>query len=205
MTMPGASNFLELRHASTDHAIFVVVPERTFFAIDGVGHPEGADFRLATSTLRAAIDLLVRQLRRANIRTATRTGVVECGWMPPQPLPPTELPAAFRDRSRWYWRQMIELPGQTPETHALAAIDETRRGAGRDRAIIRRITFTEGRAAQLLHVGPRTAEPDTVYRLLEAIDGSGLRPIGRLHTLVLAAADVAPNGMGRSILRQPVI
>lgn len=42
MTTATASNLLELRHASTEHAIFVVVPERTFFVIDGVATDEGA-------------------------------------------------------------------------------------------------------------------------------------------------------------------
>ena len=68
MTTPIASNFLELRHASTDHALFVVVPERrNFFAIDGVGEPDGSDFRLATSVLRIGIDLVLRRLRREGI------------------------------------------------------------------------------------------------------------------------------------------
>lgn len=204
MTTPAASNFLELRHASTDHAIFVVVPERTFFAIDGVGGPGAAGFRLATSALRTAIDVLLHRIRVAGIGTATRAGIVECGWSPPQPLPPAEIPSAFRDRSTWHWRQMIELPAQATEGQALAAIDEARRGAARDRALVRRQVFTEGRAAQMLHVGPRRTEPDTVHRLFQAIGEAGLRPDGPLHTLSLTDADAAPQSVGRSILRQPV-
>jgi hypothetical protein len=206
MTIPTASNFLELRHASTDHAIFVVVPERRFFAIEGVGEPGGAGFRLATSTLRAAIGILLGRRRLAGMGSpTTRAGVVECGWFPPQPLPPADLPAALSDRSKWHWRQMIELPARTTEAQGRAAIDEARRGAGRDRALIRPLTFTEGRAAQLLHIGPRSAEPVTVHRLFQAIEEAGLRPDGPLHVLLLADADVALPGVGRSILRQPVV
>jgi hypothetical protein len=204
MTIPNTSNFLELRHASTDHAIFVVVPERTFFAIDGVGEPNGADFRMATYALRTAVETLHRRLRRAGIDASLRIGVVECGWAPLRPVPPADLPAAFGNRSNWHWRQMIELPPGATETYALAAIDEARRAAGRDRALIRRLTYTEGRAAQLLHVGPRSAEPVTVQRLFNAIDAAGLRPEGQLHSLLLADADAARNGASRSILRQPV-
>jgi hypothetical protein len=204
MTTPTPSSFLELRHASTDHAIFVVVPERTFFAIDGVGEPGASDYRLATTALRTAIDLLLHRLRQGGVDTATRGGVIECGWLPPEPMTPAELPAAFRDRSAWHWRQMIELPVRATEAHAQAAIDETRRGAGRETALVRQLTFTEGQAAQLLHVGPRSAEPETVARLFVAIGAAGLHPDGRLHTLLLTDADVAPNGLGRSIVRQPV-
>jgi len=204
VTTPAASSFLELRHASTDHAIFVVVPERTFFAIDGIGEPGASDFRLATSALRTAIDILLRRLRQAGIDTSTRAGVVECAWWPPRPLPPAELPAAFGDRSRWHWRQMIELPARATEARALAAIEEARRGAGRDLALVRRLSLTEGRAAQLLHVGPQSAEPVTVHKLFQAIGEAGLQPDGRLHTLSLSDPDVAVHGRRRMILRQPV-
>ena len=204
MTGPLASNFLELRHASTEHAIFVVVPERAFFAIDGVGEPGAADFRLATSELHAVIEVLLRRLRRAGISTATRAGVIECGWSPPRGVPPSELPAAFRDRSRWHWRQMIELPAGSTETQAQAAVEASRVQAGRSRALVRCLTFTEGPAAQLLHVGSRGTEPVTVDRLFRAIEGAGLRPDGELHALQLADAEVAPHGVGRSILRQPI-
>jgi hypothetical protein len=198
------SNFLELRHASTDHAIFVVVPERRFLAIDGMGEPGAADFRMATSALRTAINVLLRRLRDAGVATATRSGVAECAWWPPLPLPATELAVAFGDRSEWHWRQMIELPAHATEAQALAAIDEARRGAGREVALVRPHVFTEGSAAQLLHVGSRTAEAATALRLFQAIDEAGLQPHGRLHALTLSHPDAVPHGLGRSILRQPV-
>lgn len=204
MTTPTASNFLELRHASTTHAIFVVVPERRFFAIDGIGEPGAADFRLALSALQTATDLLVRRLRREGVATSTRAAVVECTWRPPEHLPPGELPAAFEDRSTWHWRQMIELPRLSSEAQALAAIDLARASAGRDVALVRRFVYTEGRAAQLLHIGARSSEPATLGKLLDAIAVAGLQPGGPLHTLMLTDPGVAPRGLGRLILRQPV-
>ena len=204
MTIPTASSFLELRHASTAHAIFVVVPERRFLAVDGLGEPRAADFRVATAALRTVTDILLRRLRQAGNATATHIGVVECLWWPPQPLSPSELPTAFADRSTWHWRQLIELPSLATETGALAAIDEARRGAGRDVALVRRLDLTEGSAAQLLHVGPPSAEPMAVRKLFEGIAEVNLRPDGRLHTLMLADPATSPEGIGRSIMRQPV-
>jgi hypothetical protein len=204
MTIPTASNFLELRHASTAHAIFVVAPERRFLAVDGIGEPNAADFRFATSALHAVADIVLRRLRRAGIATATRVGVAECLWWPPQPLSPAELPAAFADRTSWHWRQLIELPGPATETDAVAAIDEARRGADRDTALVRRLDLAEGSAAQMLHVGPVSTEPVTLRLLFEGIVESDLRPAGRLHTLLLTDGHVSSQGIGRSILRQPV-
>ena len=204
MTTPTASNFLELRHASTTHAIFVLVPERRFFAIDGIGEPDAADFRLALSALQTATDLLVRRLRHDGVAMSTRAAVVECTWRPPELLPPSELPVAFEDRSNWHWRQMIELPVSASEAQALAAIDQARASAGRDVALVRPLVYTEGPAAQLLHIGPRSGEPVTLRKLLDAIAEAGLQPGGPLHTLMLTDPGVAQRGQGRSILRQPV-
>ncbi len=204
MTLPTASSFLELRHASTDHAIFVVVPERTFFAIDGAGNPGASDFRLAASALRTAVQILMRRLKQDGIPTPTRPGVVESAWWPSHPLSPEDVPDAFADRSTWRWRQLIELPSGATEAKALEAIDIGRRGAGRDLALVRRMVFTEGSAAQLLHVGVRQDEPASVRRLYAEIAAAGLRPEGLLHVLQLADPDAAPRGLGRAILRQPV-
>ena len=44
MTEPTGT--LERRNAATDRATIVVVPRRRLFAIDGVGGPTAADFRL---------------------------------------------------------------------------------------------------------------------------------------------------------------
>ena len=193
-----------MRHASTAHAIFVVVPERRFLAVDGLGEPGADDFRVATAALRIVADIVLRRLRQTGNATATRIGVVECLWWPPMPLSPSDLPLAFADRSAWHWRQLIELPVLATEAGALAAIDEARRSAGRDVALVRRLDLTEGSAAQVLHVGPTSAEPIAVRKLFDGIAEANLRPDGRLHTLMLTDPAASPDGIGRSIMRQPV-
>jgi hypothetical protein len=199
-----ASGFLELRHASTERAIFVVVPERRFLAIDGLGDPVAADFRIATAALRSVAEIVGRRLHREGIPTPTGQRLVECAWWPKDTLEPDALPAAFADRSTWHWRQLIELPAGAAERIALAAIDEARRAADRDVALVRFMAYTEGAAAQLLHVGPRSLEPASVHKLYGDILAAGLHPDGRLHALTLADPDAAPRGVGRSIFRQPV-
>ena len=59
------SSPMELRHASTERPLFVIVPERRFLAIDGIGRPGAEDFRQAKAALRAVSDIGVagEQLR----------------------------------------------------------------------------------------------------------------------------------------------
>ena len=204
MFVPNAavpSSSLELRHASTDHAIFVVVPERRFLAIGGVGGPMGSDFAFAAAALRVAAEVLGRRLRRHGASVPIRVPTLESLWTPPAPLAPRDVPAAFADRSRWTWCQLIELPAAATHADVEAAVDETRRGAGRDVALIRELRFAEGLAAQVLHVGPVETDPASVTRLFAAVDETGLEPAGWLHVINLSSG---AGDRRRAILRQPV-
>lgn len=203
MTTEQPSDVLELRHAATDRATIVVVPERRMLAIDGVGGPGAADYRFATETLRTvASNVRTRLARDTGIET--RLGVVECAWwLHPEPAP-DEMAEAFTDRSSWHWQQMIEIPPLATDEEAASAIDETRASAGRRTPLIRLVRFTEGRCAQILHTGGPASEPESVARLYHAVMVAGLRPHGHLHELHLADPARVPEDRARSILRLPI-
>lgn len=203
VTAEDASALLELRHASTDRANVVVVPERRLFAIDGVGGPHAADFRLASDVLRAAAENLRIVLRRDR-GIDTHVGVIEVAWwIHPEPTP-SEMVEAFRDRAKWHWQQMIEVPERASDADADAAIDRTREQAGREIPLLRVIHFTEGRAAQILHVAGPADESDSIARLYDAVAALGLSVRGHLHQIVVADPDRVPEGRGRSIFRLPI-
>lgn len=196
------SDPMELSHAATDHATFVVVPERRMFAIDGVGDPTSDGYRLASVALRTVAEMVrARLVRDRAVRT--RVGVLECAWWTHPELSPAETAAAFADRSTWHWQQMIEIPGQATDADAEATIDAARNDAGREAPLVRLIRFPEGRSAQVLHVGGSVDEAASVRRLYEAVDRAGLRPRGHLHELHLTGPE-APGPRRRSILRLPI-
>ena len=203
MPVEQPSDILELRHASTDHATIVVVPERRMLAIDGVGGPAASDYRFATATLRTAADILrARVAKMAGVET--RVAVVECAWwVHPEPEP-DEMAAAFSDRSAWHWQQMIEVPAAATNEDALAAIDETRRRAGRAAPLVRLVPFAEGRSAQILHAGGPASEAGSVAKLYHAVEMAGLRPRGHLHEIHLADPGRVPADRARTILRLPI-
>jgi len=197
------SPFFELRHAATDRATIVVVPERRFLAIDGVGGPTAAGFRFATETLRSAAEQLRIRLAWAR-RPGNQPAAIECAWWIHPEIPDAEMPDAFGDRSKWHWQQMIEIPMTAEEAETAAAIDETRRQAGREVPLIRTTAIEEGRAAQILHVGPLASEPASLRKLYKAIADAGLRPRGHLHQILLTDPDRVAPERARSILRLPV-
>lgn len=203
MTAESASDALELRHAATDRATIVVVPERRMLAIDGLGDVHATDFRFAGETLRNAAELLRARLVREH-GVETRLGVLECAWwIHPEP-PSQDMARAFTDRSSWHWQQMLEVPSPATDDDAAAAIDEARRRAGRDVPLVRVISFAEGRSAQILHVGGPATQASSVQALYDAVRAAGLRPHGHLHEIRTSDHERVPDGRARSILRLPI-
>jgi hypothetical protein len=195
------SELFERRHAATDRATIVVIPERRMLAIDGVGNPGVGAYRLATETLRTAAELLRLRLART---AGARAAIIECAWwVHPEPGR-EEMAAAFADRSAWHWQQMIEIPDRATDEDAEAAIDETRRRAGREAPLVRLIRVVEGRSAQILHAGGPSTEADAVAKLYDAVEAAGLRPHGHLHELHLVEPGRVPESRARTILRLPV-
>lgn len=203
MTVEPASDRFELRHAATDRALIVVVPERRMLAIDGLGDPRAADFVFASKTLRIAGELLrLRVARQYGVNR--RVGVLECAWWTHPEPPSTDLASAFADRSTWHWQQMMEIPSEATDEDVAATIDEARAQADRPVPLLRLIRFAEGRSAQILHVGGPASEHRSVQALYDAVARAGLRPHGHLHEIRTADYERVPDERARSILRLPI-
>jgi hypothetical protein len=203
MTTELPSDRLELRHAATDRATIVVVPERRMFAIDGLGDPRAGDFVLASETLRAAGELLrARMAREHGVKTGP--AALECAWWTHPEPPSGDLAEAFADRKNWHWQQMLEIAPEATDDDAAAAIDEARTRSGRPAPLVRVIRFAEGRSAQILHVGGPRTEPESVRALYDAVAAAGLRPHGHLHEIRTADYERVPVGRARAILRLPI-
>ncbi len=190
------STLFELRHASTARPLPVVVPERRFLAIHGMGPRHAADFEVATSVLRAVAALIGTTLPR------DRRQVLEICWALDPALAVDEIEQALGEPRR-RWRQMVELPHAVSDTEAIGVIDIARRMGGRQTPLVRSIHLTEGPAAQLLHVWT-DPEAASVRRLHRAVTDAGLWPSGDLHEIVVADPLAVGTARGRSIFRIPV-
>jgi hypothetical protein len=197
------SDRFELRHAATDRATFVVVPERRMFAIDGLGDPRLAAFVLASDSLRAVEE---RVRGRAQKATGHRIdpAVLECAWWTHPEPPSQDLASSFADRSTWHWQQMIEIPPEATDEDAQRSIDETRAEFDRPLPLVRVIQFAEGRSAQILHVGGPADEHRSVVALYDAVAREGLHPHGHLHEIRLSDYERVPDGRARAIIRLPI-
>jgi hypothetical protein len=196
--------FVERRHASTAHAVFVVVPWRRFFVIDGLGEPMSADFAMAASALRATLGECERVLRRERLLGPSQRAVAETIWWPPSDAGVGEIPDKLLDRADWHWRQLLEIPESATDVHVAHAMDPGRDEATVGMGLVRQLAFTEGPVAQWLHIGDPNGERTSVRRLFEAIAEAGYQPVGPLHVLALVDPGTVPRDRGRSIFRQPI-
>jgi hypothetical protein len=197
------SDRFELRHAATDRATFVVVPERRMFAIDGLGDPRLPAFVLASDSLRAVEERLRVQVQMATGRKIA-PAVLECAWWTHPEPPSQDLASSFADRSTWHWQQMIEISPAAGDDDVQRAIDETRAAFDRPVPLVRVIRFAEGRSAQILHLGGPADEHRSVVTLYDAVASAGLHPHGHLHEIRLADYERVPDGRARAILRLPI-
>jgi hypothetical protein len=197
------SSLIELRHAATDRPMLVVVPARRMLVIDGLGRPGAAGFHVATSLLRTVDNAIRAALRRERIPDGPRA-LAEVAWLTGPQGSLEVLVNALAEHVPVRWRQMIELPRFASPAIVDQAIQEIRSQSGRDYVLTRAIVLTEGRAAQMLHLGPAADPSSTIERLSMLMTASGQRPRGDPHLLVFGSPPSLTATLARSILRIPI-
>ena len=193
----------ELRelYTATRNPQFVDVPEMAFAMVDGHGDPNVAPEYAETVQALYSVAYTARfALKRA-------PDGLDFGVMPLEGLWWAQDMAAFTtsDKASWDWTMMIMQPAPvTPEVfeHARAAASRTKPLAAIDRLRLER--FTEGRAAQVLHVGPYAAEGPVIQGLHAFIAEHDCELAGKHHEIYLNDPRRTSPAKLRTIIRQPV-
>jgi hypothetical protein len=188
-------------YRATAQPAFVDVPELPFLAVDGSGDPNtAAEYAEAVQALYTVAYTLRFALER-------RADGVDAPVMPLEGLWWAPDPSAFRtgDRGAWRWTMLIRQPEQVTGGDVADAVAQAQRKKGLpglDRVRLER--YAEGRAAQVLHVGPYAAEGPTIERLHRFIAEQGYRLSGKHHEIYVGDPRRSAPERLRTILRQPV-
>jgi hypothetical protein len=175
----------------------VEVPPLSYLMVEGQGAPDGPDAQEAVQALYAVAYKLkfVMKARGSDFVVMPLEGLWWADDM-------DDFLSGRRDR--WKWTYMIVQPDiVTPQAvaEAVASVDPGKAGPALDR--VRLDQLDEGRAAQLLHIGPYSAEGPAIQRLHEHIASLGGQLRGRHHEIYLSdPRRVEPSRM-RTIIRQP--
>lgn len=179
----------------------VDVPPMRFLMIDGRGNPNTAgDYRDALETLYPVAYA---------IKFASKTELGRDYVVPPlEGLWWADDMKTFvtREKGKWQWTMMVMVPEWVGPKVIDAAIAKVgRKKAPRALGKLRVEVLEEGKAVQVLHVGPYDDEGPVLEKMhREFIAGQGLAMVGRHHEIYLSDPRRAAAGKLRTVLRQPV-
>jgi hypothetical protein len=182
--------------------IVVDVPAMKYLMIDGEGDPNTSpQFAAAVGALYSVAYTLKFSLKKA-------PEPIDFPVMPLEGLWWADDMSAFRmaDRDAWKWTLMIVLPGVVTAAMVkrAVAVAEARR-PNPEFAHVRLERFKEGRAAQLMHIGPYNTEGANIQRLHDFIAAGGGRPAGKHHEIYLSDMRRTPPEKLKTIIRQSFV
>lgn len=190
----------DLYQASARAPSVVEVPPLRYLMVDGAGDPNTAP------AYAQAVEALFSVAYTAKFMVKKGPQAVDYGVMPLESLWWSDDPSAFvsGDKHRWQWTAMILQPDVASDALIGDAIDEVRQKKklpGLER--LRLEGLTEGRCAQILHVGPFSEEGPTIQRLHDFISQrSALR--GKHHEIYLSDLRRTEPSRWKTIVRQPM-
>lgn len=190
----------ELYSASAKRIAEVDVPALSYLMIDGEGDPN------TTLAYAQAVEALFTVSYTVKFALKKSVGGIDYTVMPLEGLWWADDWSVFlsNDRARWKWTMMIMQPDFVPHAFILDRIDHV----GRTKNLpalskLRLERFSEGRCAQILHVGPFTEEGPTIEKLHHHIDARSGRT-GKHHEIYLSDVRRAAPAKWKTILRQPM-
>ena len=189
-----------LYHASARDVVQVEVPPLNYLMVDGEGDPN------STPAYQQAVEALYSVSYTAKFMLKQAAAGIDYAVMPLEGLWWADDLSAFvaGDRRHWKWTMMILQPDCVPRdviVAATAAVREKKSLPALDR--LRFETFTEGRCAQVMHVGPFTDEGPTIARLHAYIE-SRAALAGKHHEIYLSDIRRADPRKWKTIIRQPM-
>lgn len=121
----------------------VKAEKATFLAVDGVGAPGSSAYQEAIGQLYGLVHTTKFMLKNANLLDFGITNL-ECLWFDNPSVP----------MSDWRWRLLIRIPDEVSAQHLKDACTVLTQRKDIDTSTVKRITWTEGRAIQIMHIGP---------------------------------------------------
>ena len=194
----------QLKHlygASEKKVEVVEVPSMNFLMIDGEGDPN------TSQSFSDAIEALFSVSYTLKFMVKNGKTGVDYGVLPLEGLWWADDMSAFTtgNKDAWKWTLMIMQPEFITPDMVKTATEEVRRKKKLIALpLVRFEDFEEGKAAQILHIGPFSEEGPTIEKVHSFIEDNGSHRIGKHHEIYLSdTRRVAPEKW-KTIVRQPM-
>ena len=179
----------------------VRVPPLVYLMVDGEGDPN------TTPAFRNGIGALYSMVYTAKFAMKKAKGV-DFRILPLSARYHAEDPRTFLTgpRDRWRWTLMIAVPAVVGAAQMAQAREELSQKPDPSPSLplVRRETLREGLCAQILYVGPYSAEGPTIEMLHRFIRDEGLTFAGSHHEIYISDPNRAAPQRMKTIVRQPV-
>ena len=185
--------------ASAKKPAIIDVPAMNALMVDGTGDPNGPVFQEAVGSLYGVAYTLKFTFKM-------KKGV-DYPVMALEGLWCADDPAVFVSgkRDQWKWTLLIVLPDVVIKKDVAAAVATVKKKAKFPRfPELRFERFAEGKAAQIMHIGPYSAEGPTTERLHRFVEEQGYALRGWHHEIYLGDPRRSAPEKLRTILRHPV-
>jgi len=185
--------------ASTAKPSIIDIPPMNALMVDGMGDPSGPAFREAVGSLYSVAYTLKFAFKKDKA-VDYPVMALEGLWYADDV---TDFLTGKRDN--WKWTIFITLPDVVTKKdvgEAVAAVKKKAKFPGFPE--VRFEKFAEGRAAQVMHVGPYAAEGPTIARLHQFVEEQGYKLRGKHHEIYLSDPRRSAPEKLRTIIRHPV-
>jgi len=193
--------FKHLYGSSAKKVEVVEVPRMKFLMIDGEGDPNTAE------SYSNAIEALYSLSYALKFMVKKGEWGVDYGVMPLEGLWWADDMSAFTEGNKdtWKWTMMI----MQPEFITPNMVESARQEVGCKKnpvalSLVRLEAFTEGKAAQIMHIGPFSEEEPTIEKVHAFIKNTGSRRRGKHHEIYLSDIRRAAPEKWKTIIRQPL-
>jgi hypothetical protein len=188
-----------LYNPSSKEITTIDVPAMNFLLIDGEGAPTSSQFIEAVEALFSVSYILKFIIKKGK--------GVDYGVMPLEGLWWVDDMNKFNadQKDEWKWTAMIMQPKYVDASDVTLAVEQVKK---KKKLValpkVRFESFKEGNAAQIMYVGPFSAEGPTITKIHAYIENSGHTLSGKHHEIYLNnPATTAPEKL-KTILRQPM-
>jgi hypothetical protein len=190
----------ELYLTSAKSCSVINVPAMNFLMIDGSGNPnDSLAFQNAVEALFSVSYTLKFMIRK--------TANIDYGVMPLEGLWWCDDMASFsvENKDSWKWTLMIMQPSHVTRAIFSEAAEKVSQEKGL--AVVDKIsfgTYEEGKAAQILHIGPFSEEGPAVAKLHAFISDNQYQMNGKHHEIYLSDTRRGKPENWKTIIRQPI-
>jgi hypothetical protein len=193
--------FKTLYNPPSNEVVVVDVPAFNFVMVHGMGDPN------TSQEYKDAIEALFTVSYTLKFMIKKRKSAVDYGVLPLEGLWWADDMNSFIEgkKDTWKWTAMIMQPKYVTEALFQEAVAQVKKKKNPPALPKTRFqNFHEGLSAQIMHIGPYSAEAQNIQKIHAFIRQNGFELAGKHHEIYLSDPRKSAPGKLKTVVRQPM-